>query len=136
MQFKARVYSTPYFGHFLTVLATVFFLILVFDKAYFYALGLLSLIATAVVRLRIRRMTFSETTFHYDGWFHKLRIPYEHIRRVESSSKVGYPADRWYGPNEYRITRERGKRYWVSLLWFGPDGVREFHKRLIDRGIR
>ena len=130
MQFKASVYATPYFGHFLTVVFAVFLIDFLFLRQHFLALGLLTAAAVAVVRLRARRMSFSQTSLHYDGWFRSLDVPYSGISKVENSSKLGYPHNRLHGPNEYRLTTYSGKSYWISLLWFESEAVREFHKRI------
>jgi hypothetical protein len=133
MQFKASFYATPYFGHFLTVMFAVFLIDFLFLRHYLLALGLLTAVAGAVVRLRARRMSFSEMSFHYDGWFRSLAVPYSEISKVENSSKLGYPHNRLHGPNEYRLTAYSGMSYWISLLWFESEAAREFHKRIVKR---
>ena len=133
MQFKASVYGTPYFGHFLTVMFVIFFLGFLFLREYLLALVLLTTVAIVLVRLRGRRMSFSVTQFHYDGWFRSLNVPYSKIVKVEKSSKLGYPHDRLHGANEYRLTMDSGRSVWISVLWFTSEGVREFHKHIVKR---
>jgi len=74
------------------------------SESCYVAFGLLIGAVIAVMRLRARRMSFGETHFHYDGWLGPLDVLYSDISKVENSSKLGYPYDRFHGPNEYRIT--------------------------------
>ena len=65
----------------------------------------------------------------HKGWIKSEKISYEEILMVESASQVGYPADRFHGVLEYRITTNE-KKFWVSFLWFGSDAFRKFKEDL------
>src|SRR5262249_11430782 len=128
MDFRASLYAIKYLGYFLTLFVAFLLMASIALGKYVLAIGLLIALVVAVMRLGARRMSFGETHFHYDGWFGCLHVPYSDILKVENSSKLGYPYDRFHGPNKYRITTPSGKK-WVSLLWFQSEACRQFYQR-------
>ncbi len=132
MEFRAGIYATGYFGHGLTTLFLLVVCVFIYIGEYNAASVLAGVVTITVARLYTRKMSFDDHVFRYDGWFGFIEIPYSEIVKVENSSSLGYPIDRWYGPFEYRVTT-KGKKWWVSLLWFNGAAARQFHEQIIKR---
>jgi hypothetical protein len=132
MRYRATIYAQGYFGHFLTALFVLMLCVLISTREYFTAAALSAAVALVSIRVYTRRMSFDDQVFRYDGWFGPIQIPYSEIIKVETSSSLGYPADRWHGASEYRITTKY-KRWWVSLLWFNSEAIRHFEEHIAKR---
>ena len=132
MEFRAHLFAQRYFGQFLMALFLFMESMFIISKSYVGAAIFAGFAVGALIKLQNRKMSFDPNNFQYDGWLQSFTVPYREIRKVEHSSKTGYPRDRLYGPCEYRITMKSGKR-WVNLIWFTPEANRIFHERIIKR---
>lgn len=132
MAHKASILAAGKFGYFLAALFVLTLCTLFCMREYFMGLIFTGLVVLMVFRLFTRKMIFNEHEFRYDGWFRTIVTPYSEIIKVESSSSIGYPADRLHGPSEFRITTKR-REFWVSLLCFNNETRRKFYEKLIVR---
>jgi hypothetical protein len=129
MEFHAGIYKTKYYGQFMTVLLVFFVVILLLLNAFAVLAIIIAIVMILAFRISQRSITFKNSIFIYKGWIKSEIISYQEILKVESSSQVGYPADRLHGPLEYRISTNE-KTFWVSFLWFGTDAFRKFQEDL------
>lgn len=131
MEYRAGIFANRSFGFFVVGMTTFFLGLTVFATAYGVALGMAFFALIAFVRLRTRRMCFSDDTIRYDGWFRNFSIPVSDIRRVKAATKYGYPTDRWHAGGYCVETLKRN--YWIHPIWFGPSACIELRDRFLSR---
>lgn len=135
MEYRANLFAVRPFGYFVASLGGLLFFGFVGLGAYMEAVALIVISALAILRIRARRMVFSQARFRYDGWISTLDVPLNQILRVVPSDQVPrHPMLRSRGPNNYCIFMVDGTKHWVNLLLFSGPASREFHHKLIKKG--
>jgi hypothetical protein len=132
MEYRASLFAHKSFGYFVTSLCALFAFCFLAAGAYGAFAVFIVFVTLVLVRLRTRKMVFSQSSFHYDGWVTHFSIPFVEIRSVVPASKFGYPTDRIRGGQHCLITNSE-KRHWVTLLWFPPAACSQFHQELVCR---
>ena len=131
MEYRASLFTQRYFGRFVALLSVGVLVALGASGSYAAVASYVALVGLVVARIRARRMVFSPTSFHYDGWVRNFTIPLAEIKRVERARPFSYRGDRFHGPLEYCITTTNGTRRWVSLLLFPSPAFRQFYEQIV-----
>ena len=126
-EFRASIFANVPWGRFITCMVILFVLISLLAQVFELTGVLILMVGIAALRLRFRRMIFSQDSFHYDGWWTSITIPVAEVSRVVHGHSFPYPWDRLRSGQLCIITTR--SKYWIQPIWFGPEACRELSKR-------
>ena len=101
-------------------------------RSYVCATAVAVLATTLAWRFSAMRLVFTESAILHRGWLRRHEIPFAAIERISRPNGKGWPYDRLLGPSVFEIVTS-GAHVRINLLWFGPDGAREFYDRVLAR---
>ncbi len=71
----------------------------------------------------------------YRGWFNRIEVKFEEVLSVHRAIDLEWPRNRIYGPLTYEI-RTPANRFFINLLYFGPDFSRKFQELFVMGNIK